>query len=1236
MDKKKQSSLSKAFARPSKGSKQQPDSTTTADAAASGTSLPINVSFHPTDAVHTLSTTGTHVTNGIGNGNRVNNGPSNGTTRKTNGHPISPPDSPDVRFADTAVVLNSNSKRNGIGHKLSKQTLVSSDSSPALQSLPFAGTKHARDLTSMTTTSTISHISAGLSSGVEDTFSSGGEGSGNEGHHITNVGNGYGLNPADILQHRLSAYSDIVKNLQQYFTEVAVVESTISRAWGKASQVLVVPFKDGHQFLGKGGIQDVIAGLRDSCKWQTEHHASTARYVEETVVKHLRRLKQDIKIKGRTIRSDTNLYNNRVFKERELTQERIGILARAIALYEKAGGYEAEENMRSDPYLANLGLKKQLAKQVQEENLFSRALRQVQEEVASFESRIVKEIKRILFAYANVPKRNNAMPSGIDQSWVAPEAALNVLQEKTEWTEFMDRNGYRLLPSELAEADLEELDYPGKQNPFVVPIKTAHLSRKSSVLKNWKDGYFVLTMGGWLHVFTSAQDTAGTETAPDRSIYVPTAVLGKLIETGQKQHMFSLDGKGQGGLLHRDSQTFTVRAHSREEMVEWWTALSKRARSPPATSTHPSRSSTSLDHPSNLQRTLSTKVTKPLIATASAVPGTFTTTTVSAPAIIGIGGDKTSVHELPQAPKVLERTNTGSTVSLNAEDLIAPTIIDDDLPNPFTGDDYDCGFAVAYISELRLRSASNAIREKPLWWVKYKDPLIAARWRQELLEIQDTDDDIHPNNKLTNSHIDYLFKELDWYADYRLKHLLPGSTTNNSSNSNDTHVNTAAIEIAIDCTRRADGLIPHDLKERLMAGTRKLMDVPEHLKDWHPGSNKQVLDLVHPSLFPFIANRTLVVRDRPAIPPLAFVGQGQTEEAKISKETSYDETNHSKKFQWLPTDFSIDIETGRVRFESYINNLHPVEHKELYPVLEEILERFIPMFEDVLTDMRVFTQKENRFPIDTNDWYSHLKMPNFGTDYDSRYEWYKTRVPSPAAVPKEFVPPVEPVRYKLATENNNKHQVIVKLANIELTPENPRYPGGSWHVEGMANENIAASGIYYYDSKNITESRLEFRIHVYEPDYEQNDDLGCKIMYGLENEGALNQRLDGIITKEDRCIAFPNIYQHQVQPFELLDPTQPGTRKILVFFLINPETAVLSTTHVPPQQKDWVPTTGLMEEVERRLPLELVEEIEKLVDWPISMEEAKEHRLELMEERKYFVEEGSRETFERSFYLCEH
>ena len=54
-------------------------------------------------------------------------------------------------------------------------------------------------------------------------------------------------------------------------------------------------------------------------------------------------------------------------------------------------------------------------------------------------------------------------------------------------------------------------------------------------------------------------------------------------------------------------------------------------------------------------------------------------------------------------------------------------------------------------------------------------------------------------------------------------------------------------------------------------------------------------------------------------------------------------------------------------------------------------------------------------------------------------------------------------------------QVIVKLANIELTPTTPEYDGGSWHIEGQLNEHICASALYYYDSENVTESFLAFR-----------------------------------------------------------------------------------------------------------------------------------------------------------------
>jgi len=47
----------------------------------------------------------------------------------------------------------------------------------------------------------------------------------------------------------------------------------------------------------------------------------------------------------------------------------------------------------------------------------------------------------------------------------------------------------------------------------------------------------------------------------------------------------------------------------------------------------------------------------------------------------------------------------------------------------------------------------------------------------------------------------------------------------------------------------------------------------------------------------------------------------------------------------------------------------------------------------------------------------------------------------------------------------------------------------------------------YWDSENITESRLSFPVALDDPRYEQNDDNGLGDVHGPENEDALNQVL---------------------------------------------------------------------------------------------------------------------------------
>lgn len=74
-------------------------------------------------------------------------------------------------------------------------------------------------------------------------------------------------------------------------------------------------------------------------------------------------------------------------------------------------------------------------------------------------------------------------------------------------------------------------------------------------------------------------------------------------------------------------------------------------------------------------------------------------------------------------------------------------------------------------------------------------------------------------------------------------------------------------------------------------------------------------------------------------------------------------------------------------------------------------------------------------------------------------------------------------------------------------------------------------------------------------------------------------------------IAYPNIYQTQLTPFRLLDPSQDGRLTVVSFFLVDPDIKPLvSTSNVPPQQSTWV-RDALYDALAERLPGELIEAV---------------------------------------------
>ncbi|KAI0484029.1 hypothetical protein GGR56DRAFT_668630 [Xylariaceae sp. FL0804] len=479
---------------------------------------------------------------------------------------------------------------------------------------------------------------------------------------------------------------------------------------------------------------------------------------------------------------------------------------------------------------------------------------------------------------------------------------------------------------------------------------------------------------------------------------------------------------------------------------------------------------------------------------------------------------------------------------------------------------------------------------------------------------------------------------------------------------------------------KSDSLISEDLQTALKKAAAPLEHVPADQKDWHPGSEEKVLDLVHPSLFPLIYGRSKILTE--GLVTLQdceqYTGNGVTmpvPEPAHLEVNSYPGLsswrNHgpnqmphfySDKFQWLPCEVKFRDNAG-VEVTSYINNLHPGKFSDLYRVLEDIIAATLPMWDASLESTGLRTSRGRKPRIDIQEPYytkpqetrPYPLYRDYGDDDDrleeAIEEWEAWKQASRTLImpePASFSPPPHYKAHKGEEVDLRKDfadrglQVIVKLANIHLTTESPAYDGGSWHIEGQLNEHICASALYYYDSENITDSFLAFREMMDQDDladkpYEQDDYAHFERLYGIEQQGPALQELGQVLTKEGRLLVFPNVLQHRVSPFQLADPSKPGHRKMIALFLVDPYVRIPSTANVPPQQKAWWEEMVLKLDRVRQLPPELVELVTTGAgDFPIELEEAKQIRLDLMEERKAFVDDVDKRYHQETFSFCEH
>ncbi|GAA5868888.1 hypothetical protein JCM16303_000294 [Sporobolomyces ruberrimus] len=376
------------------------------------------------------------------------------------------------------------------------------------------------------------------------------------------------LRPSDILIERFSAWKRLVKNLITYFEGIADIESNTAKELAKLGGVIQVPFREGNQFLGEGGVQDIFYGVRERTRLIADHHANLAKTVDGSIVQHLQKLRTELKAHIKNIQQDTGKLAASVAKERELSTKMITDLARSITMLKNTPmGVHAKE----DPWYTNSLVARQLQKQVHEENALQKSIIIMQQNSEHFEEGVVRAIQ---MAWSTFDEWNSRASSQVQETWSTMGQLMRSVAPTTEWIAFASRSEYLLDPDTPLRNPMT-INYPGKDDPSVIPVHQGILERKKRYTKTYKESFYILTPAGYLHEHLSSD--LSKHPNPELSLFLPECTLGAPTNPNARSHKFHIDGKkaiggdvGQKNGLFALDTSFTFRARSHDEMLEWW------------------------------------------------------------------------------------------------------------------------------------------------------------------------------------------------------------------------------------------------------------------------------------------------------------------------------------------------------------------------------------------------------------------------------------------------------------------------------------------------------------------------------------------------------------------------------------------------------------------------------------------------------------------------------------------
>jgi hypothetical protein len=233
---------------------------------------------------------------------------------------------------------------------------------------------------------------------------------------------------------------------------------------------------------------------------------------------------------------------------------------------------------KSDPYVANSLVARQLFKQVHEENLLQKSIVIMQQNSAHFEEGIVRALQSAWQTYDEWQTRAS---HSNQEALRSLSTSIASLAPDREWISFAARSDH-LLDPDTPLRNPEHIHYPSKDDPAVLPVHTGMLERKKRFTRAYKESFYVLTPAGFLHEYTSSDPATHAGQNPIFSLFLPACTLGPPSSASARSHKFHIEERKDGlgttksGSFRKSfgrgggAYAWTFRARSREDMMEWW------------------------------------------------------------------------------------------------------------------------------------------------------------------------------------------------------------------------------------------------------------------------------------------------------------------------------------------------------------------------------------------------------------------------------------------------------------------------------------------------------------------------------------------------------------------------------------------------------------------------------------------------------------------------------------------